>query len=135
MGQSRFGGWANSIQRKVIIGFSIIILILLVVSFISINGIRRLSHVFDNTEMVNRLQDQVSDLRLNEKRVVLSADSSLLISVDSITRAINQQLVSINSTDINSDSKEELAQMNDLLIKVLHLTPAHEHLQHYLKPT
>nr|WP_321405443.1 response regulator [uncultured Carboxylicivirga sp.] len=115
MGQFGFGGLGKSIQRKVIIGFGILIMILFIVSFMSIRGIHRLSHVVNNTDVVNRLQDQISDLRLNEKRVLISGSSSLKIRVDTISRNITNLLNEIKISDINDQSKEELEPMLDLI--------------------
>ncbi len=115
MKQLRFRGLANSIQRKVIIGFGIIILILFVVSFMSIRGIRRLAYVVDNTETVNRLQDQINLLRINEKRVLINGDSSLIKRVDTLSVFITELLQQIEAADINSQSKKELESIPALL--------------------
>ncbi|MBS2097978.1 response regulator [Carboxylicivirga linearis] len=115
MRQLGAGGLGKSIQRKVIIGFGIIIMILFLVSFMSINGIHQLSHVVSNTEVVNRLQDQISDLRLNEKRVLISGNSSLKIRVDTISRNITNLLKEINQSDINDETKSELEPFAELV--------------------
>nr|WP_321453292.1 response regulator [uncultured Carboxylicivirga sp.] len=115
MAQFGEGGLGRSIQRKVIFGFGIIIMILLFVSFMSINGIHQLSHVVDNTEAVNRLQDQISDIRLNEKRVLISGNSALKIRVDTITRNINNLLIEIENSDINQESKNQIEPIGDLV--------------------
>ncbi|MCG8580801.1 MAG: hypothetical protein MI866_12840 [Bacteroidales bacterium] len=92
MAQFRLKGMANTIQKKVVIAFIIIILIMSVVSFLSIRGIRRLSFVVESTEQVNRLQDNIYHLRLNEKRALISGDTALIHNVDSLTLIISNRL-------------------------------------------
>jgi len=113
MGQFRLKGVANSIQRKVVIAFVIIILIMSVVSFLSIRGIRRLSFVVESTEQVNRLQDHIYHLRLNEKRAQISGDTGLIHNVDSLTKKISVVLQEINQSEANPETKRVLMPMLD----------------------
>ncbi|MCU4177791.1 response regulator [Carboxylicivirga sp. N1Y90] len=115
MGQFRFRGIANSIQKKVIVGFTIIILIMFVVTFMSVRGIRQLAYVVDNTEAVNELQDQINNLRLNEKRAYITGDADLIGSVDSLTNNISLLLQKINTSEINLASKSKLEPVMGLL--------------------
>ncbi|MCU4154645.1 response regulator [Carboxylicivirga sp. A043] len=113
MAQFRLKGMANTIQKKVVIAFIIIILIMSVVSFLSIRGIRRLSNVVDSTEQVNRLQDNIYHLRLNEKRALISGDPALIHNVDSLTLSISNRLQKISQSEANPNTKKMLAPMLD----------------------
>jgi len=113
MGHFRLKGVANSIQRKVVIAFVIIIMIMSVVSFLSIRGIRRLSFVVESTEKVNRLQDHIYHLRLNEKRVIISGDTALIHKVDSLTIKISTILQDISQSKATPQTKEILLPMLD----------------------
>ncbi|TRX66474.1 response regulator [Carboxylicivirga sp. M1479] len=113
MGHFRLRGMANTIQKKVVIAFVIIILLMSVVSFLSIRGIRRLSYVVDSTEQVNRLQDNIYHLRLNEKRAIISGDTALIHNVDSLTLSISNRLQLISQSEANAKTKKTLAPMLD----------------------
>ncbi|WP_439184245.1 response regulator [Carboxylicivirga taeanensis] len=115
MGHLNLGGVANSIQKKVVIAFAIIILIMSVVSFLSIKGIRRLSFVVDSTEQVNQLQNNIFHLRLNEKRAIISGDTALIRNVDSLTYNISTLLQNINQSEANPQTKQILNPMLDLI--------------------
>ncbi|MBK3519824.1 response regulator [Carboxylicivirga marina] len=115
MGQFRLKGMANTIQKKVVIAFVIIILIMSVVSFLSIRGIRRLSYVVDSTEQVNRLQDNIYHLRLNEKRAIISGDTALIHNVDSLTLSISNRLQQISQSEANPKTKKVLTPMLDYI--------------------
>lgn len=113
MGQFRLKGMAKSIQNKVVIAFVIIILIMSVVSFLSIRGIRRLSYVVTSTEQVNQLQNNIYHLRLNEKRAIISGDTALINNVDSLTHRISSLLQQISQSKANPETKKILAPMLD----------------------
>ncbi len=115
MGLLKFGGMANSIQRKVVFAFVIIILIMSIVSFLSIRGIRRLSFVVESTEQVNQLQNSILHLRLNEKRAFLSGDTALIHKVDSLTFRISSSLQHISQSQANPETKKILIPMLDLI--------------------
>ncbi len=113
MGQFRLKGVADSIQRKVVIAFVIIILIMSVVSFLSIRGIRRLSFVVESTEQVNQLQDHIYQLRLSEKQAHINGDTTLIHIVDSLTIEISSTLQEINQSEANAETKKILTPMLD----------------------
>ncbi len=115
MGQFKLRGVSNTIQKKVVIAFVIIILIMSVVSFLSIKGIRRLSYVVDGTEQVNQLQNNIFHLRLNEKRALISGDTALIHNVDSLTLRISNQLQDISQSEVNDETKKLLDPMLDLV--------------------
>ena len=113
MRQFRLKGMANTIQKKVVIAFVIIILIMSVVSFLSIRGIGRLSYVVSSTEQVNQLQNHIYHLRLNEKRAIISGDTALIENVDSLTLSISNRLQEISQSEANPETKKILAPMLD----------------------
>jgi len=115
MGPFRLRGVANTIQKKVIVAFVIIILLMSVVSFLSIRGIRRLSFVVESTEQVNQLQNSIYHLRLNEKRAIISGDTALINNVDSLTLSISNRLQLINQSEANPKTKKILLPMAELI--------------------
>lgn len=115
MGQFKLRGVSNTIQKKVVIAFVIIILIMSTVSFLSIKGIRRLSFVVDGTEQVNQLQNSIFHLRLNEKRALISGNTALIRNVDSLTLNISTLLQHINQSDVNPETKNIVAPMFDMV--------------------
>ncbi|MBI9064035.1 MAG: response regulator [Marinilabiliaceae bacterium] len=111
MRRFRLKGITNTIQKKVIYGFSTILVILTIVSFLSVRGVRRLDTVIESTESVYVLLDHIYNLRLNEKRVVISGNPELIADVDSLTTHISEVLQKIGNSQINLESKRLLEPM------------------------
>ncbi len=111
MRRFRLKGLTNTIQKKVIYGFSTILVILTIVSFLSVRGVRRLDAVIESTESVYVLLDHIYNLRLNEKRVVISGNPELVANVDTLTTKISSVLQKIADSQINPETRRLLEPM------------------------
>ncbi|WP_430810213.1 MULTISPECIES: response regulator [unclassified Carboxylicivirga] len=131
MAPSKLRGMTNTIQKKVVVAFVIIILMMSVVSFLSIRGIRRLSFVVDSTEQVNALQNHIYHLRLNEKRAIIASDTALIRQVDSLTLRIGNLLMQIAQSKANPETKRLLAPMTDLITAFNKDFKLYASMQHY----
>ena len=101
----------GSIQRKIIIGFSILLALLTFVSFLGIRGINRLNSINERTNTVRELLDVIYKVRLSEKNLVMNEDTSLSNYIDSLSVEMNNILLDINKNKLHEQTIQLLDPM------------------------
>lgn len=102
---------ADSIKKKVVLGFVAILLIMSAVSILTVYGYSRFSTVIERTNSVNRLYEMIFNLRLNEKRILISSDEKIMRGVDSICLDITTTLKKIGTYNLDSDTRKVVDEM------------------------
>ena len=105
----------GSIQRKITIGFSILLGLLAIVSFLGIRGINRLNSINDRTNTLRELLDVIYNIRLSEKNLVMNEDTALTGYIDSLTLAANNILLEVNQNKLH----EKTIQMLDPMMEYI----------------
>jgi PAS domain S-box-containing protein len=101
----------GSIQRKITIGFSILLALLAIVSFLGIRGINRLNQINDRTNSLRELLDIIYKVRLNAKNLVLYEDTSATGQIDSLTLEINNILLKTKQNQLHAKTIQILDPM------------------------
>ncbi len=101
----------GSIQRKIIIGFSILLALLSIVSFLGIRGINRLNNINSSTDTVHELLDVIYKVRLSEKNLVMNEDTTMTTYIDSLTNKMNLILIDIKKKKLHAKTVELLNPM------------------------
>ncbi len=101
----------SAIQRKIIVGFSILLVLLSIVSFLGIRGINHLNKINLSTNAVSELLDVIYKVRLSEKNLVMNEDTSLTSYIDSLTNKMNNILMEINQKKLHAKTVELLDPM------------------------
>ncbi|NPA37855.1 MAG: response regulator [Chlorobi bacterium] len=101
----------GSIQRKITIGFSFLLVLLSIVSFFGIRGIRHLSKINESTNAVHELLDVIYKVRLSEKNLVMSEDTNLVLYIDSLSTEMNNILLKINQNKMHEKAEQLLEPM------------------------
>jgi len=101
----------GSIQRKIIIGFSVLLALLSIVSFLGIRGINRLNKINSSTDVVHELLDVIYKVRLSEKNLVMNEDTTLTTYIDSLTNKMNLILLDIKKKELHTRTVELLNPM------------------------
>ena len=101
----------GSIQRKITIGFSILLALLAIVSFLGIRGINRLNQINDRTNSLRELLDVIYKVRLNAKNIVLYEDTSVTYIIDSLTIEINNFLLKTKQNKLHEKTIRMLEPM------------------------
>ncbi len=105
----------GSIQRKITIGFSILLALLAIVSFLGIRGINRLNSINDRTNTVRELLDVIYKVRLSEKNLVMNEDTSLTDYIDSLTIRMNNILLEIDKNKLHEKTVQLLDPMMETI--------------------
>ena len=101
----------GSIQRKIIIGFSVLLALLSIVSFLGIRGINHLKKINQSTYAVRQLLDVIYQMRLSEKNLVMNEDTALVSYIDSLSNEMNIILMDINQNKLHARTVELLEPM------------------------
>lgn len=93
-----------TIQHKVLLGFSINLIILVIVGIVSIRGVDQLNYLVDATGRINGLLQNIYKVRINEKNIRLfDFENVSLQKVDSLTLEIGRLIHEIEDQDDNPD--------------------------------
>ncbi|MBN2165819.1 MAG: response regulator [Marinilabiliaceae bacterium] len=105
-----------TIQRKVLLGFGINLIILVFVGFIGLKGLNRLDKLVDAIGRVNNLIQRIYQVRLNEKNIrFFNADDDSILRMDSLTYDIGRLINEIETHDDNPDLLKKLKPVVNLI--------------------
>ncbi len=105
----------GSISKKVLAGFVINLILLVLVAGVSLFGIWRLQGWVKGTENVDKLLHQIYLSRIQAKGLTLKSDTTTSFVVDSTTSQIKYLLTQARGSRLNEQSRNELESVDNWL--------------------